>query len=660
MRRVFNKTLAFCLVLLMSLGIITPWIEAYATDSNEYILKILAANEYSDAVRFGEGYLLLKNGTFDSITSETTYTFVDESGNTRELKNNVGFTEIYLNTSGNTYYVDYGVLAIGKNGKVALMDIDGNLYGGSNNFYDCVIHAGDNLFYTTNDTAGSSDKAATTVWTLRRKDGSVVKEFTNLNLGINRVHANGYEYLRYENNGEYEYIAINSNGDITVMGRGYENYSVYGEAGYVVLYKYSESGNGYLMSVFNADGTKAFEIDNCYYIGLDSLSKYGYGNVEVPGEHGYSANIINKKGEFLFENGKYETVLGYDGSQGVVIDYDANMYLVDSSDNVIFDIDKFAKGLGESYKAITFSTYYIDSTLAVSFEDKSKENDVGVTFFFDDKGQQIAGNIKGKIPGWGEGSFNGEYALIYDNECENYGVISKDGKFEKRGYEDLSIQSDPNESDIVAIANKSSDNSKILIMKDGSENNKYDQLGTQTWPQKMYVNGHLLVKAKGKEQYGIIDIHGNEIIPVGQYNNFVQYDDSECILGYKDGKPYLFDTNGNALNDEGKYKNIGNYVTNFYKFASNANWTTYTDYLSVNNITITKDYSDKLGLVQVVKTNEVNFDVNGDGKIDIEDISKVALKYNVNSTDSKWDSTLDFNKDNIIDVYDLTLIAIKV
>lgn len=661
MKRVFNKTTAFILVILICLTIVSPWLNTYASKSTEYILNVLASNEYSDAVRFGNGYLLLKNGTFDNINTQTTYTFIDEKGNKKELKNNIGFTEIYLNTSGDTYYVDYGALAIGKDGKVALMDMNGQLYGGSTNFYECVVHAGDNLFYTTNATEGQEDKANTSIWTLRRKDGTVVKEFTTLDFFRDRVHSNGYEYIMDYKNGQSELIAVNSDGNIKVMGTGYTGYTVYGDSGYVKAYKCIEGINGYLISVFKEDGTKLFELEECSYIDMDSLGKYGVARVSLNVGEEYSETLVDLNGNYIYELGKYQTISDYDDKKAIAIDYDANMYLVDHSDKVVFDVDKFAKEFGESYKAITFSSYYIDSTLTVTLVDENNENDIGSSFFFDENGEQLAGNIKGKIPE--VDGFNGTYARLYDNSTESYGIVSKTGSYEKRGYDYLILQDDPNESNLVAVADKESDQSKILIMKSGNDINKYEQVGESEWPYKMYVNGHLLVKEKGTNKYGIIDVNGNEIISPGLYNNFVLYDDSECILAYKNNKPYLFDTYGNVLNEEGEYKNIGDYVTTFYHFASGKNWTEYKDYMTSNNITITKDYSDKLGLVQVIKSgvggNDVNLDVNGDGNIDILDMSIIAVKYNATSTESGWNSKLDINNDNIIDLYDLTLIAQK-
>lgn len=652
MKRVFNKTVSFCIFLFIALGIVAPSLNAYAEENGEYILKIIAENEYSDAVRFGDGYLLLKDGTFDNITSKTTYTFIDENGNKREIKNDIGFTEIYLNTSGSSYYVDYGALAVGKDNKVALMDINGDLYGGDTNFYECVIYAGDNMFYTTNATADQEDKANTKIWTLRRKDGSVVREFTNLDFYSQRVHSNGYEYIMDNDRGESELLVINSEGNITSLGKGYYGYTVYGDLGYIEGRKASESGNGSLISIFYEDGRKAFELDDCYYIDLYGLKEFGYGRVSLSGEENYSENLVDINGNYIFDLDKYYTISGYDNDQAIAIDINENIYLVDYSDNVIFDVDKFAKGFGESYKAITFSSYYIDDTLTVTLVDESKPESNGISFFFDNNGNELLGNVNGEIR-----SFNGTYATLYDRVDESNGVISKDGSFEKRGYEYLSLQSEPNESDIVAIADNSSTGSKIMIMKYGQDIDKYDWIGSREWPWKQFIKGHALVKVKGEEEYGIIDIHGNEIIPTGQYTNFIQYDESECILAYKDGIPYLFDTNGNILNTSGEYKNIGDYVTTFYKFRAGRNYTEYKDYIKSNNISIVRDYNDKLGLIQVVSSNDNNYDIDGNGIVDIKDLAEIALSYNKTNNSDGWNSRLDLNKDNIIDIYDLILIS---
>lgn len=657
MRRVFNKSITFSLFLIIGLTIIAPFIKVYAYGKEEYMLMGLTDMAYSDGVKYGDGYLLLKNGKFNNINSNTTYTYFDSNGNAKEIKNNIGFTEIYLNTSGFTYYVDYGVLAVGKNGKVGLIDLDGNLYGGSNNFYSCVVHAGDNLFYTTDATENQEDKANTTIWTLRRKDGSVVKEFDDLHFHRDRVHSNGYEYITYMNNNERELICVNPSGSIKLMGTGYESYTVYSEYGYILAYKKVDTNiwGEYTIDVFKENGDKLFTVEKCNNVEVDGLYKYGYARVSTNYNGKVTQNLIDLNGNYVFEIGKYATVSGYDDKQVSVVNHDENIYLVDYNDNIIFDVDKYVKEFGENYKAITSSSYYIDSTLTFTMIDKSDDNDIGKSFFFDENGNEISGNIAGKIVDMR--GFNGTYGVLYNSYSGDYGVVDKTNTFYKDGYSYLNLQEDPNESDVVAIADNNGE-SKILVMKNGEDIDKYDYIeGYSMWFSLIFINGHTIVKNKGKEEYGVIDIHGNEIIPTGEYDNFKLYKDGEVILGYKNNKPYLFDRNGNVLNNEGQYQNIGDYKTEFYKFPAGRNETEYTDNITSNNVTIVRDYNDNIGLVKIVENIDISTDLNNDGKVDIEDIAALALKYNIKSTDNGWEERFDLNKDGIIDIFDLVLIS---
>ena len=659
MKRVFNKSISFTLFLLMSFIILTPYFKVYAYNKGDYMLMSLTSMGYSDGVKYGDGYLLLKNGKFNNINPKTTYTYVDSNGNTKEIKNNIGFTEIYLNTSGDTYYVDYGALAVGKNGKVALIDIDGKLYGGSTNFYECVVHAGDNLFYTTDATKDQEDKGNTTIWTLRRKDGSVVKEFKNLHFNSDRVHSNGYEYINSKINNQRELICVDPSGNIKLMGSGYEKYTVYSEYGYVLAYK-SENSNywgEYTIDVFKEDGEKLFTIEKCNNIDVEGLYKYGYARVSTNYNNKVTQNLVDLKGNYIFDIGKYETISGYDDKQASVVDYNENIYLVDYNKQIIFNVDDFVKKFGESYKAITASSYYIDSTLTLTIIDENNNNDIGKSFFFDKSGNEIAGDISGTIVD--NNGFNGTYALLYDNSSSSYGVVEKNNKFYKDGYIYLQLQEDPNESDVVAIGDNPGEN-LILVMKNGEDIDKYDNIeGFGYWISIIFINGHAIVKNKGKEEYGVIDVHGNEIIETGEYNWFRLYEESEVILGYKNNNPYLFDKNGKVLNSEGKYKNIGDYKTEFYKFAAGKNYTEYIDNITSNNVSIVRDYNDNIGLIKVISSTDNQGDFNNDGKIDIQDLASLALKYNIKSTDKGFEDKFDLNKDGIIDIFDLVLLSKK-
>lgn len=56
-------------------------------------------------------------------------------------------------------------------------------------------------------------------------------------------------------------------------------------------------------------------------------------------------------------------------------------------------------------------------------------------------------------------------------------------------------------------------------------------------------------------------------------------------------------------------------------------------------------------------SEDVEGDINGDGIVDISDLSAVAALYRVKSTDSKYNAKADFNNDGIIDIFDIVYVA---
>ena len=53
-------------------------------------------------------------------------------------------------------------------------------------------------------------------------------------------------------------------------------------------------------------------------------------------------------------------------------------------------------------------------------------------------------------------------------------------------------------------------------------------------------------------------------------------------------------------------------------------------------------------------------DLNGDGKFDAKDLALISAKYNVKSSDNGYVAKYYFNKENIIDIYDIVLVAKKI
>jgi hypothetical protein len=60
-----------------------------------------------------------------------------------------------------------------------------------------------------------------------------------------------------------------------------------------------------------------------------------------------------------------------------------------------------------------------------------------------------------------------------------------------------------------------------------------------------------------------------------------------------------------------------------------------------------------IGLVRA----EPVYDLNGDGKVDIEDLKEVAKAFASQPGDPRWNPQLDFNGDNKIDITDYGILA---
>ncbi len=63
--------------------------------------------------------------------------------------------------------------------------------------------------------------------------------------------------------------------------------------------------------------------------------------------------------------------------------------------------------------------------------------------------------------------------------------------------------------------------------------------------------------------------------------------------------------------------------------------------------------------IYIFGADELKYDFNNDGIIDIKDIMKVASLWTTKSGDNSFDTTFDLNKDGVIDIKDIMLIASK-
>lgn len=72
------------------------------------------------------------------------------------------------------------------------------------------------------------------------------------------------------------------------------------------------------------------------------------------------------------------------------------------------------------------------------------------------------------------------------------------------------------------------------------------------------------------------------------------------------------------------------------------------------------DIHENIGFVKAVSSSDNQFDFNNDGKIDIQDLATISLKYNLKNTDKGFEDKFNLNEDEIIDIFDLVLISKKI
>lgn len=419
MRGILKKTTTFTTALIMLVTLFLPTIktEAQEIKSSNYVIKTILANEYTDGVKYGDGYLMLKNGKFDNMTKDTIFTFIDNKGNKKDIKNENAFTEAYGPLSQPQYFVDFGVLPVGKAGKMALMDSQGILYGGKNNYYSAVSYAGDNMFYTTNATEGSKDKFNTTIWTLRKKDGTVIKEFKNLSIR-DRINFNGNEFIFYSENNIGKFIKVDTTGKITELATGYEYCNI--TDNYISLNKSGKSSAKTML--FNNNGIKLGEYEGIGHLDLHELEIYGYMRVSQYKENIFSNNIIDSNGKLLFEEGKYYYT-DIDSERVLTWDFDDNILLKDRKTNkIIYNCKDIIKELGGTIRRVN----YHNSILSISLHDTNLYPDLGTTILMDKNGSKIGKPLKGIVQ-----EFKNGYFIIEDVYNYKYFLVNSNGKIIK-------------------------------------------------------------------------------------------------------------------------------------------------------------------------------------------------------------------------------------
>jgi len=99
-------------------------------------------------------------------------------------------------------------------------------------------------------------------------------------------------------------------------------------------------------------------------------------------------------------------------------------------------------------------------------------------------------------------------------------------------------------------------------------------------------------------------------------------------------------------------------------------WVSYTHSASLNTRTlvngthnITATVYDASGNVDsssiLINVQNLLGDLNGDGEVDIMDISIVAKAFNSEPEHPDWDAIADVNNDEVIDILDISIVALE-
>lgn len=367
------------------------------------------------------------------------------------------------------------------------------------------------------------------------------------------------------------------------------------------------------------------------------------------------------------------------------------------------DSDQFSMDVVGSEIYLTYSEGISNKALKAIKYDGSKWVNLG--------GSIANSTAEGKIK-----VYNGVPYVLYND----YDYKLNISKFENGEWTKLqTITSDIAQySDIIATENGlyiayTYPNQDILkVAKLNESNNKFENLGSDI--DSGYIYGLSITEANGEVYVSYSDFYKSDKIKVKKYSNgnWIEVGNLDISakntnIIAKDGNIYLAvaypsievyelkDNNwskvGNDLaSSEGNYPKIQLLDESIYvsyidrstqevklKVFNGTDWVedgyrvsdkdvSNINFEIVNGIGYIS-YIDNNGLIEVksrtlkevTQKYEVE-DIDKNGVIDIEDIAKVALKYNVDSSSDSFEDSLDINKDSIIDIFDLVLISKKI
>jgi hypothetical protein len=131
--------------------------------------------------------------------------------------------------------------------------------------------------------------------------------------------------------------------------------------------------------------------------------------------------------------------------------------------------------------------------------------------------------------------------------------------------------------------------------------------------------------------------------------------------------PIAFVHKPTCFNATESYDPDGSIVSYCWDFGD-GNITTVADpvithnYTRIGNYSVTLNVTDNQGGLSTAVANmtvQLKGDLNGDGLVNILDISLIGIAYNSRPGDPNWNPKVDFDKNNFVNIIDLTQVAIE-
>ena len=155
-----------------------------------------------------------------------------------------------------------------------------------------------------------------------------------------------------------------------------------------------------------------------------------------------------------------------------------------------------------------------------------------------------------------------------------------------------------------------------------------------------YINADKSVLTDGINLYNVSDSKLNKV------NIYISKIGNQRIMGATE-KNSILEISVNGRNEK-EYA-----VDENGNFGIKLKGVTRGDRISITRVDEAGNKSEKISIDAIYYKE----DFNEDGIIDIEDISVMAINYNKTNESNEWDSILDINNDNIIDIFDLIILA---